>query len=337
MIDRAGRISIVMCAYTEDRWAELVAAVESVRFQTLSPREIILVIDHNLPLLARAREQLPDVKVIENGQPRGLSGARNSGIAAACGEVIAFMDEDATAAPDWLYWLSRSYDDACVAGIGGAIEPVWSAPRPSWFPSEFDWVVGCTYRGMPEMPAPVRNLIGCNMSLRREVFQRIGGFRSGIGRVGALPVGCEETELCIRLNQQSWHSQLLYEPRSKVYHRVPASRSSWHYFVSRCYAEGLSKALVARFVGASDGLSSERAYALRTLPRGFLRGITDVIRRRDFSGPTRSAAILIGLAVTMWGYVYGLVSLRWANERAASRPVAVVSPIDIIEQNDPRR
>ena len=53
MTDRASRISIVLCAYTEDRWAELVAAVESVRRQTLSPREIVLVIDHNPPLLAR--------------------------------------------------------------------------------------------------------------------------------------------------------------------------------------------------------------------------------------------------------------------------------------------
>ena len=336
MTDHAGRISIVMCAYTEDRWEELVSAVESVRCQTLSPREIILVIDHNLPLLARAREQLPDIKVIENWQPRGLSGARNSGIAAAHGDVIAFMDEDATAAPDWLYWLSRYYDDEGVAGVGGAIEPAWSASRPRWFPGEFDWVVGCTYRGMPEMPTPVRNLIGCNMSLRREVFQRIGGFRSGIGRVGALPVGCEETELCIRLKQQSRQSRLFYEPRSRVFHHVPASRSSWHYFVSRCYAEGLSKAIVARFVGADDGLSSERAYTLRTLPRGFLRGITDVIRRRDFSGPARSAAILIGLAVTMCGYVYGLVSLPWANGQTAIHPVSVVAPIDVVEQNDPR-
>jgi cellulose synthase/poly-beta-1,6-N-acetylglucosamine synthase-like glycosyltransferase len=250
--------------------------------------------------------------------------------------VIAFMDEDATAAPDWLYWLSRYYDDARVAGVGGAIEPIWLANRPKWFPSEFDWVVGCTYRGMPETPAQVRNLIGCNMSLRREIFQRIGGFRSGIGRVGVSPVGCEETELCIRLNQYHQQSQLLYEPRSKVYHRVPARRSSWRYFLSRCYAEGLSKAIVARFVGADDGLSSERAYILRTLPRGILRGITDAICHRDFSGPARSAAILIGLAVTMCGYyVYGLVSLRWANGRTASRPVPAVSPTEVIEQNDP--
>jgi glycosyltransferase involved in cell wall biosynthesis len=123
-VSRKTLVSVVICAYTENRWAELVAAVESVHCQTLSPREIILVIDHNPPLLARAREQLPDVLVIENWQPRGLSGARNSGIAAGCGDVIAFMDEDATAAPDWLERLTRHYDSEEVLGVGGTIEPV---------------------------------------------------------------------------------------------------------------------------------------------------------------------------------------------------------------------
>jgi glycosyltransferase involved in cell wall biosynthesis len=76
MTDHPGGISAILCAYTEARWQELLAAVESIRGQTLSPREIILVIDHNLPLLARARDQLPeDVTVIANWQPRGLSGA----------------------------------------------------------------------------------------------------------------------------------------------------------------------------------------------------------------------------------------------------------------------
>jgi glucosyl-dolichyl phosphate glucuronosyltransferase len=336
-VSETDRVSVVICAYTEDRWQNLVEAIESVQRQTVPPHEIVLVIDHNPSLLARARQTFPGIAIVENRQPRGVSGARNSGVDAANGEVIAFMDEDATAAPDWLGWLSRYYDDARVMGVGGAIEPVWLIDRPKWFPDEFDWVVGCTYLGMPEVTCRVRNLIGCNMSLRREVFQKIGGFRSGIGRVGVSPVGCEETELCIRLNQQHPQSQLLYEPGSRVYHRVPVSRSNWRYFLSRCYAEGLSKAIVARFVGVGDGLSSERAYTFQTLPRGILRGITDVIRHRDFSGPMRSAAIVMGLTVTSFGYVYGLVSLRWAKGRAARRPISSIPLADVSGQNDPRR
>jgi glycosyltransferase involved in cell wall biosynthesis len=307
MIDRARRVSIVICAYTEDRWAEMLAAIDSVRGQTMPPHEIILVIDHNPQLFARAREQLPDVTVIENRQLRGLSGARNSGIAIASGDVIAFMDEDATAAPDWLEWLTCYYDRSEVLGVGGTIEPVWLTGRPAWFPVEFDWVVGCTYRGLPETTSGVRNLIGCNMSLRREVFQQIGGFRSGIGRVGVRPIGCEETELCIRLNQHQPQGTLLYEPRARVYHRVPPIRSSWRYFVARCYSEGISKALVAKFVGAGDGLSAERTYALQTLPRGAARGVWAAVRRGDVAGLARAGAIVSGLLVTTLGFVSGKV------------------------------
>jgi glycosyltransferase involved in cell wall biosynthesis len=307
MIDRARNVSIVICAYTEDRWLELLAAINSVRGQTMPPHEIILVIDHNQQLFARAREQLPDVMVIENRQPRGLSGARNSGIAIASGDVIAFMDEDATAAPDWLERLTGCYDNSEVLGVGGTIEPVWLSGRPAWFPAEFDWVVGCTYRGLPETTSRVRNLIGCNMSLRREVFQQIGGFRSGIGRVGVRPVGCEETELCIRLNQRQPQGLLLYEPQARVFHRVPQSRSNWRYFVARCYSEGISKALVAKFVGAGDGLSAERTYTFRTLPRGIARGVQDAMRRGDVAGLARAGVIVSGLLVTTLGLVSGKI------------------------------
>src|SRR5688572_30210695 len=191
-------ISVVICAYTEERWNELLASVESVQQQTLPPVEIIVVIDHNDALYQRARKILKNSMVIENQEVRGLSGARNSALALAKGSVIAFIDEDATASPDWLQTLNANYQDKTVLGVGGQVKPAWQIGRPAWFPEEFDWVVGCTYRGLPEQTASVRNLIGCNMSFRREVFSSVGGFRNGIGRIGTLPVGCEETELCIR-------------------------------------------------------------------------------------------------------------------------------------------
>ncbi len=318
MTDGTGSISVVICAYTEQRWPELVQAVASIQRQMLAPREIILVVDHNPTLLARAHQQLRNVIVIENRGSPGLSGARNSGVAETTGKIIAFIDEDAVAAPDWLAWLNRHYSDPQVLGVGGAIEPIWQNDRPTWFPPEFDWVVGCTYRGMPETTCPVRNLIGCNMSFRREVFQIIGGFRGEIGRVGSRPIGCEETELCIRLNQYQPQRPLLYEPRSKVYHGVPASRMSWRYFLSRCFSEGLSKAIVSRIVGSGDGLSSERAYTFHTLPFGILRDLTDALRHRDLSGLARSAAIVTGLAATALGYGYGLISSRLTLGRAPS-------------------
>ena len=93
-------VSVVVCAYTEQRWDMLVAAVASLQRQTVQPREIIVVIDDNASLFARATVQFPDIHVIANREVRGLSGARNSGIAIAQGAVIAFMDEDAVAAQE---------------------------------------------------------------------------------------------------------------------------------------------------------------------------------------------------------------------------------------------
>jgi len=307
-------VSVIICAYTEARWDELVAAIESVQQQKTPPREIIVVIDHNPGLLERVRAHMSGVVAVKNGEPRGLSGARKSGIAAAQGQVIAFLDDDAVAEPDWLEQLVAGYDDPRVLGVGGMIEPLWLDGRPDWFPEEFDWVVGCTYRGMPQMTTPVRNLIGCNMSFRQTVFEAIGGFRCGIGRVGTRPVGCEETELCIRARQRWPESVLLYEPRARVHHRVPANRACWSYFRSRCYAEGLSKALVSQFVGTEDGLASEWTYTLRTLPQGIVRGLADTLLRRDPMGMMRAGAIAAGLAITTAGYLMGTAS-RWFRVR----------------------
>src|SRR6185312_4625824 len=142
-------------------------------------------------------------------------------------------DDDATAEPDWLDQLAAGYADPRVCGVGGAIVPAWSVDRPHWFPAEFDWVVGCTYRGMPRVAGPIRNLIGANMSFRREIFDAVGGFRSGSGRGGTLPVGCEETEFCIRVLQRFPEAKLLYEPRARIFHQVPSHRGTWSYYVRR--------------------------------------------------------------------------------------------------------
>jgi glucosyl-dolichyl phosphate glucuronosyltransferase len=309
--------SVILCAYTEQRWDDLLAAVDSIQRQTVTPREIILVIDHNPVLFERARRSLTGVRVIENQQSRGLSGARNTGIREARGDVLVFMDEDAAAEPEWLEHLHAHFEVESVSGVGGAIEPWWVNGKPGWFPEEFNWVVGCTYKGMPTTTAPVRNLIGANMSYRQSVFSAAGGFTSGIGRIGTRPLGCEETELCIRTAQLLPQTQFYYEPRAIVHHRVPATRATWRYFFARCYAEGLSKALVSSLVGSGQGLSNERSYTLRTLPKGVLEGIKDAFTKGSIDGLGRAAAIISGLAVTSAGYVVGTMDL-WRKSRNTS-------------------
>ena len=286
---RAARpdVSVIICAYTERRWQDTLAAVASVAVQSYPALETILVVDYNPSLCQRLKAELPDVTVVANREAPGLSGGKNTGIAIARGDIVAFLDDDAIAAPDWLKFLVDSYTGDEVAGVGGLTLPLWQTARPAWFPGEFDWVVGCTYLGIPESGAPMRNLLGGNASFRREVFAKAGGFRSGIGRSGrGLPAGGEETEFCIRLSQRSPGTVLRSDNRAVIWHRVPDARSRFSYFVTRCYAEGLSKALVASNVGVSDGLSAERSHALRAVHR--LRRGQPVSRRwSPYRQPTR--------------------------------------------------
>ncbi|TAK33778.1 MAG: glycosyltransferase family 2 protein [Chloroflexota bacterium] len=297
-------LSAVICTYTDNRWEDLAAAVESLRQQEPPPKEIIIVVDHNPALQQQADAYFEDALVIPNREPRGLSGARNSGVAAAQGTLIAFLDDDATAAPGWLARLSHWCEHPQVLGAVGAIEPVWLSGRPAWFPQEFLWVVGCTYRGLPKTVATVRNLLGGGMCIKREVFQAVGGFRTEMGRVGTIPLGCEETELCIRARQVRPDGAFVYDPQALILHRVPAWRARWRYYFSRCYAEGLSKATLSQLVGFRDGLSSERDYVMRTLPRGILEGV-QVALRGDRTGLARASAIVTGLILTGAGYLTG--------------------------------
>ncbi len=308
--DGCAEASVIICAYTLERWMELCEAVKSCITQEPTPLEVIVVIDHNPELFNRARQRfLPwsnTIIVIENQFERGLSGARNTGIDSSTAAVVAFLDDDAEAAPGWIANLLLAFEDSSVMVAGGAISPAWQTTSPRWFPEEFNWVLGCSYTGLPTVKAPVRNPIGANMAFRREVFEQVGGFRAGLGRVGKHPLGCEETELCIRTRQLWPDSINMYEPAAVVRHNVPDTRGRLAYFRSRCYAEGLSKARMTGLVGSNDGLSAERTYVTRVLPTAVLRGMYDAAKG-DLTGLGRSGAVVVGLGSTMTGYLAGKV------------------------------
>lgn len=291
--------SVVVCAYTLDRVKQLVAAVRAAFDQCGEHDEVVLIVDHNDELAKQAQDELGDIAlVMENRYARGLSGARNSGLEASKGEVVVFLDDDAVPADEWLGQLLGPFADPVVQATGGTARPAWADGRPVWFPEEFDWVVGCSYRGQlgssTAETVEVRNPLGCNMAFRREVFAAVGGFREDVGRVGRHPLGCEETELCIRLRQAQPEAGIRLVPDAVVDHHVPPERHRFAYFRRRCFAEGISKAIVSDAVGSADGLSAERTYVTRTLPMGIIRG-----------GPRRSGAIVAGLAYTTAGYVRG--------------------------------
>ncbi|MFL6095795.1 MAG: glycosyltransferase family 2 protein, partial [Blastococcus sp.] len=271
-------LTVVICAYTSERWRNIRAAVGSLRAQTVPIHQVVLVIDHNPDLLEASRAEFPDVLVVANTGAQGLSGARNTGVAAATGDVVAFLDDDAVADRGWADALLAAYDDATVVGVGGGVLPAWEAPRPAWFPDEFLWVVGCSYTGQPTERAEVRNPIGANMSFLRSVFEKVGGFDPVMGRLGKDAAGCEETEFSIRARRSAPGARILLEPAAVCRHTVTPERVTRGYFRRRCRAEGRSKALVSSLTGADAALETERRYVRETLPRGIARGLAAAAR-----------------------------------------------------------
>jgi polysaccharide pyruvyl transferase WcaK-like protein len=296
-------VSVVTASFAIERWDHLREAVTSVHAQTVPVLEAIVVIDHNPELLDRAQRELEGVVVIPNTRGRGASGTRNSGAAAARGDVVAFLDDDAIASVGWLEALLPHFADPRVVGVGCQQVPGWEGSRPRWFPEEFDWTVGGSYRGMPEEATPVRNVWGSGMVVSRRVFDAIGGFRDDFGKVGnrSRP---EDTDLCLRAAAAQRPGMWVYEPAGITVHRVPLDRATPRFFLRRCLLEGSGKAALAALNGTGDSTSAERRYTRSVLPRGIARGLRDTLRG-DMSGLLRSMAIATGFGFAVAGFVAG--------------------------------
>ena len=252
--------------------------------------------------------------MLENVGERGLSSARNTAVTAASGDLLAFLDDDAVADEKWLETPRRAVRRPDVVGAGGTATPRWDTRRPDWFPPEFDWVVGCTHEGMPLARTDVRNVIGCNMMFRRVALDRTSGFATSLGRLGSVPLGCEETELCIRLRQLDPTARVVFEPQARVRHHVTPERTRFRYFVARNRAEGMSKSVVASLVGAEAGMATERDYLRRILLAAIGRGVRQTLAGR-LDGARRAGAIVVGLVAFAAGFAQAELTRRlgrWA-------------------------
>jgi cellulose synthase/poly-beta-1,6-N-acetylglucosamine synthase-like glycosyltransferase len=312
-------VSVIICAYTEGRWSQLKESVASVEAQTSPPIEIIVCIDHNEELLRKSEEYFRNgsrpaaampLIVLANKYNGHLGAARNTAAEFASGEVLAFLDDDAAAAADWLERLIAPYDDERVGAVGGAPLPVFEVRRPRWFPHEFDWVFGCAYRGLPMTRAPFGHLIGANMSARRSALRQVDGFQSDHQ---------DDMDMCHRIA----HAQhrVLYEPRATVHHFVPATRTTWRYFWRKCYFANQEKVAVFANMQEAASLDAELTFVKRTLTRGVLAEIRHVIRG-DPCGLARIGAMTAGIALAGLGHMSGQLRLRRSRRVPAVMPRA---------------
>jgi glucosyl-dolichyl phosphate glucuronosyltransferase len=254
-------VSIVVSTYSEDKLDSVLDCVKSLMKQSVLPYEVFLVVDPRPSLAEFFENKLPDDVRVVMSSGFGLSNARNAGVKVARGDVVAFIDDDAVADGNWLRNLVQSYDDPEVLGVGGYARPVWEGGSPKWFPEELNWIVGCSYKGLPEQRSLIRNPIGCNMSFRRSVFDAVGYFRTDVGRFGKILLAGEEPELSMRISLKFPNSRIIYDPSAVVYHSVPRGRRKLTYFFRRSFYQGISIALfMPRDTTARTSLSTENDY-----------------------------------------------------------------------------
>jgi len=310
-------VSVIICAYTEDRWSLLEDAIASVEAQTAPPVEIILCIDHNEELLRKCERRFVwgrqanaiPLTVVANKYNGHLGSARNTAAEIASGEVLAFLDDDAAAAADWLERLIAPFSDPRVGAVGGAPLPRFAKQRPRWFPLEFDWVFGCAYNGLPSTRAKLAHLIGANMSVRRAALREVGGFHSD---------NHDDMDMCHRLAFA--HFDVIYEPLAVVSHFVPAARTTWRYFWRRCYFVNLGK--VEAFANMQDAahLGAEFAFVGRIMTRNMPAEVRQALRG-DMYGLVRAGAMLAGVGLAGLGHLSGELQLRFRRRSGAGRGI----------------
>ncbi len=314
-------ISVVIC--TRDRGPALADCLFSVAGQRSAPGEVV-VVDNSRDGNAKAVcGQFPDVRYVH--EPRaGLSVARNAGIKAARGEIVAFTDDDVELHPSWTAEIARAFADRNVEALTGLV-----------LPARLDTAAQCCFQfamggfGTTFVPLTFERRFfeetrpsgahvwkigaGANMAFRRSLFERIGLFDE---RLGAGAAGCsEDSELWYRLLATG--GACLYEPRAVVFHH---HRSDWPGLRRqiRAYMKGHVAALVAQYDNFGDRGNIVRI--CKQLPVYFLTTFVKAL----FEGPPGRLGIL---ATEVQGWLAGLQFLLRFGWRKRRTPMLIPPPV----------
>ena len=234
------RISIILCTY--NRCNRLATALRSVAVSQLSDAISweVLVVDNNSK--DKTRDVVEDFAGRYPGRFRylfephqGKSYALNSGIRAAAGEILAFMDDDVEVDPNWLCNLSTSLNDPAWSGAGGRILPEAGFMPPRWLNTNGRYALaplaifdlGTEAGELKEAP------FGTNMAFRKEMFSKYGDFRTDLGPQPGSEIRNEDTEFGFRLLARG--ERFWYEPSAIVYHSVSRDRIRPAYFLAWWY------------------------------------------------------------------------------------------------------
>jgi len=319
-------VSAVVC--THNRATVLRHALASLAGQTLPADAYEIVVVDNASTDATrdlvTRELAGEGRLRYVFEPQlGVSRARNAGWRAARAPLVAYLDDDAIAAPDWLAEAVAAFAklDPRPGCLGGPVLPIWEVPRPAWLPDAL--LPYLTVLELDQGPGPMprgKFLYGTNSVFPRERLAEIGGYPAGLGPIGSWHRSGEDTFVQKQLRERGF--QLWYDPALRVQHRIPAERASRRWVLRRLYLEGLSRArqqLQTRAPG----------------PLGRIR-LVGIALRKLLSSPRRLLALVLpaptpesfGRRASSWrrvGYLMGVLgagaATRARGTGATRRPV----------------
>jgi len=276
------------------------------------------------------RQVLPRAAYLRNGKGRGATAtARRIGTDATTAAILAFVDDDAYADPDWLAELLVPYADPAVGAVGGrasrpGVPIVDVGPDDIGRLRDDGTLTGHFDVVLPE-PVAVDHLLGCNMSFRRTAVNSIGGIHDGY------PGTClrEESDLCLRVGRAGW--RLVYVPTAHVVHvAAPYAKGKrfdrrYRYYAQRNHLVLLTRVLGPRSPTTTRYLRSSVCESVAAVAAALIapgrslvggRSANDAERWEEAARHVvgRAVDVLIVLAATPVGLAAGIVH-RWADGR----------------------
>jgi glycosyltransferase involved in cell wall biosynthesis len=241
-------ISVIILAYDINELEYLRKSIDSVLEQDYDTFDIIAITegDELTEKIRKSHSDISNVSIIQiSNSGGGISEARNEGIKYADGDVIAYIDSDATAENNWLKNIGEIYaKDEGIIAVGGKAEPNWIGTRPWYLPDSFLWLVGVTHDGHPKDGTIVRNTFGCNISYKKEIFDRIDGFNSKLGKSHGFNLQGEESELGIRIFNE-YGRGMYYAENALIKHTVGKHQTTLKWLSKRAYLQGITKAIMS--------------------------------------------------------------------------------------------
>lgn len=317
-------LSILICTYNRAALLEeTLAALAGAHHPAACAVETIVVdnnsTDDTPDVVRRAAGQTPwPVRYVRETR-QGKSFALNTGLAVSRGDILALTDDDVLPAEDWLARIVEHFRTSEIVFLFGKVLPRWEVlPPPELLTPEARDIWGplalIDYGDTPDRYEAAsfhrqRLPIGANLAVRRDVVERIGGWRTDLGKVDNTLIAGEDHEFCVRLYRAGLYSGL-YDPAVRVKHFVPAARLSRAYFRQWFYWHGRT---LARMSGAIyPDLDLTRVPYLAGVPRFVYRQFLEQLSRWTKRAGRTDALALLAEEVKLVEY-FGFFAECWGR------------------------